>query len=134
MTVRKKQVSRDQRSVTKADVAIGLKIRTARMVSKMSQAELGDKIGVSFQQIQKYEKGVNRVSGSRLMQLAVALHVPTAELLAESKFAPNSEGERIARFVASREGHQIILATMNLPSHVQQSIIDLARTLAKEAA
>lgn len=62
-----------QRSATANDTAIGLRIRQRRMEQKVSQAELGAALGVSFQQIQKYEKGVNRVSGVRLVQLAKVL-------------------------------------------------------------
>jgi transcriptional regulator with XRE-family HTH domain len=56
-----------------ADKALGEKIRTRRVVAGLSQDELGKALGVSFQQIQKYEKGVNRVSAVRLSQLAAAL-------------------------------------------------------------
>jgi transcriptional regulator with XRE-family HTH domain len=62
-----------QRSATKADKELGDKIRARRIEISMSQAELGEHIGVSFQQVQKYEKGVNRVSVPRLAQIAKAL-------------------------------------------------------------
>jgi transcriptional regulator with XRE-family HTH domain len=65
-----------QRSVVKMDGELGTRIRVRRVEQKMSQAELGDKLGVSFQQVQKYEKGVNRVGAARLEQIAKALDVP----------------------------------------------------------
>ena len=55
------------------DLHIGQQIKIARIARKMSQETLADAIGVTFQQVQKYEKGVNRVSGSRLHQIADAL-------------------------------------------------------------
>lgn len=55
------------------DVALGAAIRQRRMIAGISQEKLGDAIGVTFQQIQKYEKGTNRVSWSRLVQIAKAL-------------------------------------------------------------
>jgi transcriptional regulator with XRE-family HTH domain len=58
------------------DPRIGLRIRTLRLERGLSQAELGEKLGVSFQQIQKYEKGVNRVSAGRLHRVAESLGVP----------------------------------------------------------
>ena len=58
------------------DVAVGNRIRVQRLLSDMSQSALGDAIGVTFQQVQKYEKGANRVGASRLTQIAKALHVP----------------------------------------------------------
>jgi transcriptional regulator with XRE-family HTH domain len=58
------------------DVLVGQRIRALRAAQGMSQAELGQKVGVRFQQIQKYESGANRVSASRLLALAQTLGVP----------------------------------------------------------
>jgi transcriptional regulator with XRE-family HTH domain len=58
------------------DIAIGRLIRAQRLVSRMSQTELANKVGVTFQQVQKYEKGVNRVGAGRLCRIAEALNVP----------------------------------------------------------
>ena len=55
------------------DIEIGCRIRLQRINKGVSQTELGDACGISFQQIQKYEKGVNRVGGSRMKQIAAAL-------------------------------------------------------------
>ena len=65
-----------QRSAGKPDIELGKRIRLRRVEQKISQTELGDKLGVSFQQVQKYEKGVNRVGAARLQQIATALDVP----------------------------------------------------------
>src|ERR1035438_3208879 len=65
-----------QRSAGKPDIELGKRIRLRRVEQKISQAELGDKLGVTFQQLQKYEKGVNRVGAARLQQVATALDVP----------------------------------------------------------
>jgi transcriptional regulator with XRE-family HTH domain len=65
-----------QRSAGKPDIELGKRIRLRRVEQRISQAELGDKLGVSFQQVQKYEKGVNRVGAARLQQIATALDVP----------------------------------------------------------
>jgi transcriptional regulator with XRE-family HTH domain len=62
------------RSSGPADVKLGEKICTRRTAGGMSQSELGEALGVSFQQVQKYEKGVNRVSAVRLEQIATALN------------------------------------------------------------
>src|ERR1700704_5159721 len=67
-----------QRSAGKPDIELGKRIRLRRVEQKVSQAELGDKLGVSFQQVQKYEKGVNRVGAPRLQQIATALDVSVA--------------------------------------------------------
>lgn len=58
------------------DAFIGARVRLRRLNLGLSQEELSNRLGVTFQQIQKYEKGVNRISASRLLQLAAALAVP----------------------------------------------------------
>src|SRR5207249_4953907 len=65
-----------QRSAGKPDIELGKRIRLRRVEQRISQSDLGEKLGVSFQQVQKYEKGVNRVGASRLQQIATALDVP----------------------------------------------------------
>ena len=60
----------------KPEIEMGRKIRLRRVEQRLSQSVLGEKLGVSFQQIQKYEKGANRVGASRLQQIATALDVP----------------------------------------------------------
>ena len=58
------------------DIVVGRNIRLRRLAKSMSQTALAERLGITFQQIQKYEKGVNRVGASRLMQIAEALDVP----------------------------------------------------------
>lgn len=66
------------------DVATGARVRQARQRQRMSQTALAEAIGVSFQQVQKYERGVNRISVSALVGIAKALGVPPAELIDEA--------------------------------------------------
>ncbi len=67
-----------QRRIGKPDIELGKRIKLRRIEQHISQSELGGKVGVSFQQVQKYEKGVNRVGAARLQQIATALDVPVA--------------------------------------------------------
>ena len=60
------------------DVHVGSRVRLQRMISHMSQEKLGEHLGITFQQIQKYEKGINRISASKLLQIARVLSVPPA--------------------------------------------------------
>jgi transcriptional regulator with XRE-family HTH domain len=129
-----KKPVKHQRSVTPLDKAIGLKIRVARHDAKLSQDDLGSALGVSFQQVQKYEKGVNRVPPVRLVAIAKATGKPTTFFLQEPDYKPNTNGEKLAQFAASRLGHQILSATMALQPHLQQAVVDFTRTLAREAA
>jgi transcriptional regulator with XRE-family HTH domain len=64
------------------DAVVGSNIRLHRLARHMSQTDLADGIGITFQQVQKYEKGVNRVGAARLVRIATVLNVPVAELLA----------------------------------------------------
>lgn len=70
--------TKSPRAVVPADTELGRLIRLRRVEMGMSQEKLGDVLGVSFQQVQKYEKGVNRVSAGRIQQIATALEVPIA--------------------------------------------------------
>jgi len=69
-------VGKNRRAAGKPDVELGKRIRLRRVEQKISQDKLGKELGVSFQQVQKYEKGVNRVGAARLQQIATALDVP----------------------------------------------------------
>ena len=102
-----------QRSAGKADLDMGKLIRIRRMEKKISQAELGDQLGVSFQQIQKYEKGMNRVSAVRLEQIANMLEVPVTYFLDQSETVGKLVPE-MAAFMTSPEGMKIAKAFMSL--------------------
>ena len=71
------------KSATEIDRDLGQGIAVLRKAKRLSQTTLGAAIGISFQQIQKYEKGMNRVSGSRRQELAHALDVPVSALFGE---------------------------------------------------
>ena len=116
------------------DKMVGLRIRTARMDMQMSQADLGEQLGVTFQQVQKYEKGVNRVTGSRLTRLSEVLGRPVSFFMEQPGYKPNTKGEKLAEFVATRVGHQLCEAAVNLAPAIQQSLVDFARSLNKQAA
>ena len=76
------------------DAEVGLNLRRARLDRGVSQSELGDSLGVSFQQIQKYERGANRMSASMLVKASRFLNVRAADLL-----PPNEKGEPSRAFV-----------------------------------
>jgi len=76
----KRQKKFKPRATTAVDTYIGARIRDQRSAAGLSQAALGDKVGVSFQQIQKYESGVNRVTAARLFEICEALDVSLASM------------------------------------------------------
>lgn len=79
---------------TEVDKAIGARIRERRVTQGMSQAELGVPLGISFQQVQKYENGKNRVSASSLVLIARALHCTVAYFYKGIDQGDRSEEER----------------------------------------
>jgi transcriptional regulator with XRE-family HTH domain len=118
--------------VTSVDAYIGEKIRGYRNQLQISQAELGDKLGVSFQQIQKYEKGVNRVSGTRMMQIAQVFDIDVADLLPEQP--GNGSGKKkpklsnVDRMVATRDGSKLVDSFVTIKDeNLRAAVVDLAR-------
>jgi transcriptional regulator with XRE-family HTH domain len=79
--MRKIKTPKSPRSVNAlVDGYIGIRMRERRIALQMSQSELGSKLGVSYQQVQKYENGANRVSAARLFDICEALELPLASM------------------------------------------------------
>jgi transcriptional regulator with XRE-family HTH domain len=83
MNAMEKQVR--ARRADNRDAEVGRRMRSRRLECRLSQSELADKIGVTFQQVQKYEKGVNRVGAGRLQRISEALEVPISFFFNETK-------------------------------------------------
>lgn len=123
-----------QRSITAPEIRQGKRIRALRMAKGMSQADLGETLGVSFQQVQKYEKGVNRVSTGRAQQIAKALGVPVLQII-----DPDAAGETITPSVltlmSSNDGAKLARAFNDIDDpNLRQAVLDLARMLAATSA
>lgn len=73
----------DNRSPGAVDIKLGQRVRTRRLQLHMSQERLAELLGVTFQQVQKYEKGVNRIAASRLHDIAISLEMPIAGFFEE---------------------------------------------------
>src|SRR6202007_1933189 len=89
------------------DKHVGSRVRMRRMMLAMSQEKLGDALGLTFQQVQKYEKGTNRIGASRLQQIAHILQVPVSfffEDLPLPSEALSEEGAYIDDFLATSDG------------------------------
>jgi transcriptional regulator with XRE-family HTH domain len=93
---RRGRVRANEAGPDQIDVDVGMSLRRFRLARGFSQAELGDALGISFQQIQKYERGVNRVSASMLVKAARFLSIEPFELL------PDESGPPMARPFARR--------------------------------
>ena len=120
------------------DVYVGARLRMRRTMLGMSQSKLGELLGVTFQQIQKYEKGSNRISASRLQHTARVLEVSPGYFFegapaqaAEGGFAEPSPQSYVVDFLASTEGLQLNRAFMRVRDpKVRRRIVDLVVSLA----
>ena len=121
------------------DVQVGNRVRIRRMLIGMSQERLGDLLGLTFQQVQKYEKGVNRIGAGRLFEVARILNVPVDffyEGLGPNPSAANETepaAPPVMEFVSSGEGLQLSSAFMKIKdAKVRKRVLDLVKSLAEE--
>lgn len=123
------------------DIHVGAKVRARRLLMGLSQDNLAKLIGLTFQQVQKYERGTNRISVSRLIDIAKALKVPVnyffteAVNLADNKaegFAENAQDGFAAEPFAQKDVIELIRAYTNIkdPS-LKKQLLEMARTMAK---
>lgn len=111
-----------------SDRIIGQNIRKLRMLRGMSQEKLGDALGLTFQQVQKYEKGTNRCSGGRLYELTVILQCGVLDLFAGvSDDAANKRtvDDPISSLANSSIGLRMAKVFPKLPREMQTAIVDL---------
>lgn len=110
------------------DIEVGAALRRIRLHRGLSQSDLGQAIGVTFQQIQKYERGANRVSASMLVKAARTLGVPAAEILPQDDAPPMPAFLR--QFMDVRGVDQMVSAYCAIPSaHQRRLILQLARAM-----
>ena len=119
------------------DIQVGNRVRIRRMLIGMSQERLGDLLGLTFQQVQKYEKGVNRIGAGRLFEVSRILNVPI-DFFYEGVNTQPGAGEPegappVMEFVSSGEGLQLSLAFMKIKDpKVRKRVLDLVKSLAEE--
>lgn len=107
------------------DVHVGRRVRDRRKALGITQERLGEQLGLTFQQVQKYERGVNRVSASKLFEIARVLQVPVNWFF-EGDGAPPAEPD----IRDSREARELVEAYAKLPSaKVRRQVLDLVKTM-----
>lgn len=116
----------DNRSAGDVDRQIGKRIKDRRAEIGETQAGLGEAIGVTFQQVQKYERGVNRVSAARLQQIATVLGVPMRYFLGEEDGHADRDGAPSRGAMTDRAARDLIAVWPRLPDDVKASIAKLA--------
>ncbi len=115
------------------DAHVGKRIRHRRWMVGMTQQHLADKVGIKFQQIQKYETGMNRVSASRLWDIAESLGVTIGfffEGLDDAREAQNASETDI---MADREALELVRSYYAIPEAQRRRLFDLARVLSDAA-
>ena len=122
------------------DVFVGSRVRLRRLMVGMSQEALADRLGVTFQQVQKYEKGTNRISASRLQAISDVFRVPPSFFFQDDDNAASATGVAhetgdVSTFVSSKEGLDLNRAFLKIEdAGVRKSIIQLATALSKASA
>ena len=129
------------------DVHVGQRIRRRRWMVGMTQQQLGEAVGIKFQQIQKYETGMNRVSASRLYEISKALDVPVAFFF-EAVDDPANENEVLeganvqavdkseapaADLFTDKEALELVRCYFRLPEEPRRRLFELTRSLTKAA-
>lgn len=125
----------DERSANAVDRRLGQRVRTRRLEIGMSQERLAELLGVTFQQVQKYEKGVNRIAASRLFDIAGALELPVArffEGLSSTRASGVTETQQgyIQDALATPEGAQLMALFASVKSvKVRRRVIELVKAI-----
>ena len=125
------------------DIHVGSRVRLRRTMLGMSQEKLGEALGITFQQIQKYEKGTNRVGASRLQNISTILNVPVSFFFedapgdsagAQSGMAEANSSNYVVDFLSSSEGLQLNRAFVKISDpKVRRKLVDLVKALAVES-
>lgn len=126
------------------DIHVGSRVRLRRNMLGMSQEKLGENLGITFQQVQKYEKGTNRVGASRLQSIASILGVPVSFFFEDAPgqeqggnrgFAEDASMNFAVEFCSSTEGLQLNRAFVRIADpKIRKRIIDLVKSLGSEDA
>lgn len=121
--------------VHSVDRLVGQRVRLLRLARGISQTALGSRIGVTFQQVQKYEKGVNRISASKIVEIAHTLGVDVSDIF-EGAAEPASTSEAVERdaYVPTAVDLSIIRTLSEIrDTKIKRRILDLISSLANEA-
>jgi transcriptional regulator with XRE-family HTH domain len=114
------------------DGVVGRNIRVHRLVRHMSQTALAKSIGITFQQVQKYEKDVNRVGAARLVRIATALNVPVGKLLAGIDAPKGRDAASLLALLAERQPLRLLQAFAAIADKgVRRSLMQLAEEIAQ---
>ncbi len=124
----------NKRECSKIDAHVGGQVRRRRRMAGITQEDVGKVLGISFQQVQKYENGTNRMSAGRLYVLANLLNVTVndffagLDLMNQADHGVDDELRRVEQFAASREGMNLNLAYLDAPNpRVRKLAVEVLR-------
>lgn len=126
---------RTKQKATEVDRMVGENLRRLRMIKGVSQAELAEQIGVSFQQLQKYEKGINRISAGMLYNFTKIFKVRADEFfhLGGTGVDPDGKKEQLGELEIDRNVMRLVKCFQALPSNeLKNRILSLVKTLAED--
>jgi len=118
------------------DVHVGKRVRHRRWMLGMTQQQLGDRVGIKFQQIQKYETGMNRISASRLWDIAQAMDASISfffEGLDGAESAEHPAAAQIGDLMVDREAIELVRSYNAIPEEQRRRLFELARVLSAAA-
>ncbi|MBT8412299.1 MAG: helix-turn-helix domain-containing protein [Octadecabacter sp.] len=117
------------------DVHVGKRIRHRRWISGTTQQQLADQVGIKFQQIQKYETGMNRVSASRLWDIAHALKVDVSFFFEgmDGALLQGEQGAMPSDILGDKEALDLLRSYYAIPENQRRRLFDLARVLSEAA-
>jgi transcriptional regulator with XRE-family HTH domain len=124
------------KSPNPTDKHVGARVRMRRLMCDMSQTELGDALGITFQQVQKYEKGTNRIGASRLQHIAHILQVPVPFFFEGSPAASGEDAAPLApsyvdAFLATSDGLSLTKSFRRIESaKLRRCIVNLVEQIA----
>jgi transcriptional regulator with XRE-family HTH domain len=137
--ITRKGTTLPKKKANPVDAHVGYRVRLRRMLIGMSQERLGELLGLTFQQVQKYERGINRIGAGRLFEVSEILGVPINffyEGIDGVQAASESNGDRpsaVMDFLSSSEGIQLSTAYMSIKdTKVRRRILDLVRTISDD--
>jgi transcriptional regulator with XRE-family HTH domain len=122
------------------DSHVGKRVRMRRLMLGLSQTELGDALGLTFQQVQKYEKGANRISASRLQRISQILQVPVFFFFDRAPHEPGQHDapngapspQYVSDYLATPDGLHLTKAFMQIPDpKLRRSIVNLVEQIAR---
>jgi transcriptional regulator with XRE-family HTH domain len=116
------------------DVHVGKRIRHRRWLVPMTQGQLAEQVGIKFQQVQKYETGTNRVSASRLWEIARAMEVPVSYFFDGLQGGVDGASSLPGNALADREALELVRSYYAIPENQRRQLFELARVLSGSTA